>query len=174
MTDADVIEILSSEGVDEEAGDSDEGGASMSQDDSDDYGYSDSDDASDGLADGPRPGSTSEKKPPYRLIDGDMLKQVQVCRVWCGVAAWVAGTTNCGAAVYGSVLVARKEMVYAGSAAALSQLLPVLTHLFFVCAAIVRVLAPNAHQHSRRDCRARRCPRWPASGTASAPWPRRC
>jgi hypothetical protein len=75
MADADVIEIISSEEVEDYQGSSEEA-ASMSEG-SDEYNYS-SDDASDGLCDDPRPISSSEKKAPYRIIDGEALKQVQV------------------------------------------------------------------------------------------------
>jgi hypothetical protein len=76
MTDADdYIEILSSEGEDFQEEGSDQAG-SMSGG-SDDCAYS-SDDASDGLAEDERPVSTSERKAPYRIIDSEALKQVQV------------------------------------------------------------------------------------------------
>ena len=78
MEDAeDVIEILSSEGADEDHDGSSE--EAMSDDGSDGYGYDSSEDGSDmGLGDDPRPASTTEKKAPYRIIDGEVLKQVQV------------------------------------------------------------------------------------------------
>jgi hypothetical protein len=95
MTDADdYIEILSSEGEDCQDDGSDQAG-SMSGG-SDEYAYS-SDDASDGL-ENDRPVSTSERKAPYRIIDSEALKQVQVgsCfsgQIICfslGVQAWCA------------------------------------------------------------------------------------
>lgn len=85
MADADVIEIISSEEDPADyQGDSDEA-ASMSEG-SEEYNYS-SDDASDGLCDDPRPVSASEKKAPYRIIDGEALKQVQVCADSCVLAS---------------------------------------------------------------------------------------
>jgi hypothetical protein len=74
MADADeIIEILSSE----ECDDSDQG--AMSVEASDEYPYSSGEDASDDLGDEPRPVSVSERKAPYRIIDSEALKQVQVC-----------------------------------------------------------------------------------------------
>lgn len=86
MADAeDVIEILSSEEAEEE------GSAEMSQSDgSDDYCYDSSeDDGSDALGDEPRPVSTTDKKAPYRIIDSEVLKQVQVRS--CTMRQWVWG-----------------------------------------------------------------------------------
>lgn len=95
MTDADdYIEILSSEGEGCQEDGSDQAG-SMSEG-SDEYAYS-SDDASDGLAEDERHVSTSEKKAPYRIIDSEALKQVQVGSASAGtvclsgrVEAWCA------------------------------------------------------------------------------------
>lgn len=97
MADADdIIEILSSE----EGGGSDEEAGSMSEGGSEDYNYSTDEDASGDLGEeDPRPMSVSEKKLPYRIIDSEALKQVQVspylaraplssrCRCLCCAAA---------------------------------------------------------------------------------------
>lgn len=76
MADADdIIEILSSE----EGGGSDGAAGSMSEGGSEDYNYSTDEDASGDLGEeDPRPVSVSEKKLPYRIIDSEALKQVQV------------------------------------------------------------------------------------------------
>lgn len=88
MTDADdVIEIFSSDSAEE---DQDGSEAEMSEG-SDDY-YNSSEEGSDlgGLGDEGRPTSTTEKRLPYRIIDPDLLKQVQGEAV-----AEVAGIWNC-------------------------------------------------------------------------------
>lgn len=89
MTDADeIIEIFTSDEEDCRDEGSDQGSdqaGSMSEG-SDEYNYS-SDDASDGLADDERPVSTSERRAPYRIIDGEALKQVQVGHCFCRQSA---------------------------------------------------------------------------------------
>lgn len=88
MADADdIIEILSSEDGDD-CKDSDQQ-ASMSEG-SDEYNYSSDEDPSDDLGEEPRPVSVSEKKAPYRIIDSEALKQVQVCGENCP-----AGSSAC-------------------------------------------------------------------------------
>lgn len=80
MTDADdVIEIFSSDSAEE---DQDGSEAEMSEG-SDDY-YNSSEEGSDGLGD--RPTSTTEKRLPYRIIDSDLLKSVQVSDGQCADA----------------------------------------------------------------------------------------
>jgi len=85
MTDADdVIEIFSSDSAEE---DQDGSEAEMSEG-SDDY-YNSSEEGSDlgGLGDEGRPTSTTEKRLPYRIIDPDLLKQVQVSDGQCADSA---------------------------------------------------------------------------------------
>jgi hypothetical protein len=151
MADADdIIEILSSE----EGGGSDEEAGSMSEGGSEEYNYSTDDDASGDLGEeDPRPMSVSEKKLPYRIIDSEALKQVQVRPPRARAPGRDRGSRRC----------------WLGCAAAPASALCCCSW----CSPRHTTGAPTTWPQCCA-CRVRQSQTWPASGTARSLSPRPC